>query len=62
MPPNGSEGWIPDDQVVTNTTTYWLQVQQSAHRLRVYKGKKLLINTPAAIGTADTPTPGGRTT
>jgi lipoprotein-anchoring transpeptidase ErfK/SrfK len=58
--PNGSEGWIAQNEVVTNTTTYWVQVLRSAHHLHVYKGKRLLINAPAAIGSTDTPTPGGR--
>ncbi|MGH3379535.1 MAG: L,D-transpeptidase [Actinoallomurus sp.] len=57
--PNGSSGWIATSQVRTAKTSYWVQVLTSAHRLRVYRGKKVLISTPAAIGSSDTPTPGG---
>ncbi len=60
VPPNDSEGWIPTRAVRTNTTNYWLQVRTSQHRLRLYRGKKVLLDAPAAIGKADTPTPGGR--
>jgi lipoprotein-anchoring transpeptidase ErfK/SrfK len=28
--------------------------------VKVYQGKRVLIDTPAAIGKSDTPTPGGR--
>jgi lipoprotein-anchoring transpeptidase ErfK/SrfK len=60
VPPNGSQGWIAAKDVTTAKTSYWVQVLQSAHRVKVYKGKRVLIDTPAAIGKADTPTPGGR--
>jgi lipoprotein-anchoring transpeptidase ErfK/SrfK len=57
--PNGSTGWIAAKQVTTAKTAYWVQVLQSAHRLKLYRGKKVLITVPAAIGKTDTPTPGG---
>jgi hypothetical protein len=38
---------------------YWLQVRRSQHRLVRYRGERVLIDVPAAIGSADTPTPGG---
>ncbi|WP_329245234.1 L,D-transpeptidase [Actinoallomurus sp. NBC_01490] len=57
--PNGSTGWIPTREVRTAKTGYWIQVLRSAHRLKLYQGKKVLISTPAAIGKSDTPTPGG---
>ena len=57
--PNGSTGWIPTREVRTAKTDYWIQVLQSAHRLKLYQGKKVVITTPAAIGKSDTPTPGG---
>lgn len=57
--PNGSTGWIANRQVRTVKTNYWIQVLTSGHRLKLYRGKKILVNTPAAIGSADTPTPGG---
>ncbi len=60
VPPNDSEGWIATKAVQTNTTKYWLQVRRSQHRLRLYRGKSVMIDVPAAIGSTDTPTPGGR--
>jgi lipoprotein-anchoring transpeptidase ErfK/SrfK len=57
--PNGSTGWIPTREVRTAKTNYWIQVLQSAHRLKLYQGKKVVLTTPAAIGKTDTPTPGG---
>jgi lipoprotein-anchoring transpeptidase ErfK/SrfK len=57
--PNGSQGWIPAREVRTAKTAYWIQVLRSGHRLKVYRGKKVLLSTPAAIGSSDTPTPGG---
>jgi lipoprotein-anchoring transpeptidase ErfK/SrfK len=57
--PNGSSGWIATSQVKTAKTSYWVQVLRSGHRLKVYRGKKVLVSTPAAIGSTDTPTPGG---
>jgi lipoprotein-anchoring transpeptidase ErfK/SrfK len=57
--PNGSTGWIAAKQVRTAKTNYWIQVLQSAHRLKLYQGRKVRISTPAAIGKTDTPTPGG---
>ena len=59
-PPNGSSGWVRAADVTTSTTMYRLTVDLSAHRLRVYRDGRLLVDTPAAIGTADTPTPGGQ--
>lgn len=57
--PNGSQGWVSTDQVRTAKTSYWLQVLRSGHRLKLYKGKQVVVSTPAAIGSTDTPTPGG---
>ncbi|HZE30521.1 MAG TPA: L,D-transpeptidase [Actinoallomurus sp.] len=57
--PNGSTGWIASREVRTAKTNYWVQVLQSGHRLKLYKGKQVLVSTPAAIGKTDTPTPGG---
>jgi lipoprotein-anchoring transpeptidase ErfK/SrfK len=57
--PNGSQGWVRTREVRTAKTSYWIQVLRSGHRLKVYRGKKVLLSTPAAIGSSDTPTPGG---
>lgn len=59
VPPNGSQGWIPASAVTTSKTSYWVEVVRSAHRLKVHKGTTTVLDTPAGIGTQDTPTPGG---
>ncbi|WP_235463098.1 MULTISPECIES: L,D-transpeptidase [unclassified Frankia] len=58
--PNGSRGWIRDDQVRASTTAYHLQVVRGAHQLRLYRGNTLISLFVVAVGTTDTPTPGGR--
>jgi lipoprotein-anchoring transpeptidase ErfK/SrfK len=58
--PNGSIGWVRSDQVVASTTGYHLVLARSAHQLRLYDQTKLVDSIPVAVGTSDTPTPGGR--
>src|SRR5512142_3541154 len=58
--PNGSTGWVRDADVTIATTGYRIDVARRAHRLRVYDGNRLVADEPIAVGTADTPTPGGR--
>jgi lipoprotein-anchoring transpeptidase ErfK/SrfK len=59
LPPNGQTGWIRTNQVILKKNHYRVDVSRSAHQLRVYKDNKLQKTYPVAIGTADTPTPGG---
>jgi lipoprotein-anchoring transpeptidase ErfK/SrfK len=59
MPPNGQTGWVRTSQVIVKENDYRVDVSRSAHQLRVYKDDKLQKTYPVAIGTADTPTPGG---
>lgn len=58
-PPNGSEGWVRASDVTAKTTLYRLEIETKSHRLNVYRGSQQLINTKIAVGTKDTPTPGG---
>jgi lipoprotein-anchoring transpeptidase ErfK/SrfK len=58
--PNGSIGWVKADQVVASTTGYHLVLARSAHQLKLYNQAQLVTTIPVAVGTADTPTPGGR--
>jgi lipoprotein-anchoring transpeptidase ErfK/SrfK len=58
--PNGSSGWIKASQVKASQTPYRIVVARGAHRLRLYKSGALVAQEPVAIGTSDTPTPGGR--
>ena len=59
VPPNGSSGWVHASAVTMSSTTYLIKVHSSAHRLDVYRGTAKVLDVPAAIGKADTPTPGG---
>jgi lipoprotein-anchoring transpeptidase ErfK/SrfK len=58
--PNGSTGWVKASQVTAAVTNYRVEVLRSTHRVRVYDRNKLIMDEAAGIGTADTPTPGGR--
>lgn len=58
--PNGSTGWVRADQVSASTTPYKIVVSRSKHTLTLYKSGAVAAEEPVAIGTADTPTPGGR--
>jgi lipoprotein-anchoring transpeptidase ErfK/SrfK len=57
--PNGQSGWVPRAAVTTSTNDYRVDVSRSAHQLRVYDRGRLVRTYPIAVGTADTPTPGG---
>lgn len=57
--PNGSTGWIEVDDVELTEHDYQIQVALGAHQLLLQHGDDVLIDTPIAVGTADTPTVGG---
>jgi lipoprotein-anchoring transpeptidase ErfK/SrfK len=56
--PNGTLGWIPADQVTTAVTTFRIQIFRGQHRLRVYDGRRISLDVPAAVGRTSTPGPG----
>jgi lipoprotein-anchoring transpeptidase ErfK/SrfK len=58
--PNGSIGWVRADQVAASTTGYHLVLARAAHRLKLYNQASLVETIKVAVGTGDTPTPGGR--
>jgi len=58
--PNGSTGWVKADQVTASQTPYRIVVSRSEHKLRLYNNNELVAEEPVGIGTASTPTPGGR--
>lgn len=58
--PNGSTGWIKREQVKLLQHDYRIEVFLDRHKLRAYKGDEVILKTDVAIGTRDTPTPGGR--
>lgn len=59
IPPNGQTGWVKSSQVTTQPNDYRVDIARGAHQLRVYKDDELQKTYPIAVGTADTPTPGG---
>jgi lipoprotein-anchoring transpeptidase ErfK/SrfK len=59
VPPNGQSGWIRTSQVILRPNYYRVDVARGAHQVRIYKSNKLVKTYPAAIGTTETPTPGG---
>ncbi|OAA20385.1 hypothetical protein UG55_10796 [Frankia sp. EI5c] len=58
--PNGSTGWVKAEQVTASQTPYRIVVARGAHKLRLYSGDQMIAEESVAIGTSDTPTPGGR--
>lgn len=58
--PNGSSGWVKAEQVTASQTPYRIVVARGAHKLRLYSNDKMIAEERVAIGTTDTPTPGGR--
>jgi lipoprotein-anchoring transpeptidase ErfK/SrfK len=58
--PNGSTGWVKADQVTATTTPYRIVVSRGQHTLTLYKSGDVIATEKVAIGTSDTPTPGGR--
>ena len=57
--PNGSTGWVRRRDVNVRGVTYRIDVLRGAHELRLYQHGELVRRFPVAIGTRDTPTPGG---
>jgi lipoprotein-anchoring transpeptidase ErfK/SrfK len=58
--PNGSTGWIRTADVDLVTDPYRVEIALAAHTLSVYDGDQLIAQHPIGVGTASTPTPGGR--
>ncbi len=57
--PNGTTGWIRSDDVELSLNPYELAIDTSDHRLELYRENELVLSTPIAVGTGDTPTPYG---
>jgi lipoprotein-anchoring transpeptidase ErfK/SrfK len=58
--PNGSTGWVRAADVSVATNPYRVDIALGAHTLAVYEGDALLAEHPIGVGTASTPTPGGK--
>lgn len=57
--PNGSTGWVRTSDVTLTGVPYRVDVLRAEHRLRLYDRDRLVKEFPVAIGTRQTPTPGG---
>jgi len=57
--PNGSTGWVDDDDVEVAAVEYRIEVAITEHRLRLYEGDEVLVDEPVGVGRTDRPTPGG---
>lgn len=57
--PNGSTAWVPRTAVHLFETPYKIVIDLSTRHLLLYREGKLLLDTPAGIGTVADPTPTG---
>lgn len=57
--PNGATGWIRRSDVTTYSDPYRMVVQVGARVLTVFEGPNVILHEPVAVGTTDTPSPGG---
>ncbi len=57
--PNGSTGWVRDRSVVLSLDPYRVVVSLGAHKLRIWKGAKLIRVEKAGVGRSVLPTPRG---
>lgn len=57
--PNGSTGWVKAGDVNVRQNDVSVTVDLTARTVRVFKGDKVAIESPIAIGAADTATPAG---
>lgn len=57
--PSGRTGWVRADQVRLSKHDYKVVVKLEEHRLDVFEGGKVTFSAAIAVGTRDTPPPGG---
>lgn len=57
--PNGTSGWIRADAVTLEMITVRAEVDLANHRLTVWDGDEVIVQTDAATGKPSTPTPIG---
>ncbi len=58
--PNGSTGWIRAADVTVASNPYAVDIALTEHRLVVRNGEEVVVDAPIGVGTASTPTPGGK--
>ena len=57
--PNGSRGWIREEDVTIAKNPFRVKVELNADRLRAWNGDTVIAQEPVGVGRANTPTPGG---
>lgn len=57
--PNGSTGWVREDDVTVAETKYWIQVDLGGFNLEVYNDDDMVLETEIGVGQDELPTPGG---
>jgi lipoprotein-anchoring transpeptidase ErfK/SrfK len=60
MRPNGVVGYVRPSAVVVDRVSTRISVDLSRRSLSLYRGRRLVLETPVAVGSAATPTPIGR--
>ncbi len=60
MHPNGVVGYVRPAEVLVERVTTRIVIDVSARVLAFYRGRKLVLRTPVAVGSPSTPTPIGR--
>ncbi len=58
--PNGSTGWIPQDNTEVELRRYRILIERSKHRLTLFRDGKPQTIAKVVIGAPATPTPAGR--
>jgi lipoprotein-anchoring transpeptidase ErfK/SrfK len=58
--PNGSTGWIRAADVTVASNPYNIDIALAEHRLVVRNGDTVVVDAAIGVGTASTPTPGGK--
>jgi lipoprotein-anchoring transpeptidase ErfK/SrfK len=57
--PNETVGWIPADDVTLSSTNFRVQISVSGRSVKVWEGDELVVDTSAAVGRDNAPTPLG---
>jgi len=57
--PNDAAGWVPDDAVRVERTTYRITVRLGARTLQLHRAGKVVGSWKVAVGTSANPTPTG---
>lgn len=57
--PNGTSGWVDAEGLDVSVNRFRIQVALGERTLEVYEGSDVVFEQPIAVGTTDTPTPGG---